>query len=138
MAKSLPVKAASAPTKGPLGQGTTLGLPGKAGPVVAQVKAEPSEDSESSEEDSDSEEDALAPAQVRPRRSQPIPPTSVPGTGTDGLVWALLLSPGVQKSQGQPQLSLVPQFLPFCLLPLRTPGLLRGLLSSHWGSLCFS
>lgn len=74
MGKSLPVKAAT-------GQGTTLGLPGKAGPMLAQVKAKMHEDSESSEEESDSEEASSAPAQVRPRRSQPIPPTSVSGTG---------------------------------------------------------
>ncbi|XP_066888175.1 treacle protein isoform X2 [Kogia breviceps] len=63
--KSLPVKAASAPTKGPSGQRTTPGLPGKAGPAVAQVKAEVQEDSESSEEESDSEEAASAAAQVK-------------------------------------------------------------------------
>lgn len=63
--KSLPVKAASAPTKGPSGKGTTPGPPGKAGPPVAQVKTEVQEDSESSEE-SDSEEAAATPAQVRP------------------------------------------------------------------------
>ncbi|XP_022445832.1 treacle protein isoform X3 [Delphinapterus leucas] len=63
--KSLPVKAASAPTKGPSGQRTTPGLPGKAGPAVAQVKAEVQEDSESSEEESDNEEAASAAAQVK-------------------------------------------------------------------------
>ncbi|XP_007448112.1 PREDICTED: treacle protein isoform X1 [Lipotes vexillifer] len=63
--KSLPVKAASAPTKGPSGQRTTPGLPGKAGPTVAQVKAEVQEDSESSEEESDNEEAASAAAQVK-------------------------------------------------------------------------
>ncbi|KAM5214327.1 treacle protein isoform 7-T8 [Hipposideros larvatus] len=46
------------PTKGPSGQG-------KAGPSMAQVKAEKHEDSESSEEESDSEEAASAPAQVK-------------------------------------------------------------------------
>uniref|UniRef100_G1PMF1 Treacle protein domain-containing protein n=1 Tax=Myotis lucifugus TaxID=59463 RepID=G1PMF1_MYOLU len=56
--KSLPVKAAA-------GQGTTLGLPGKAGPMLAQVKAKMHEDSESSEEESDSEEASSAPAQVK-------------------------------------------------------------------------
>ena len=63
--KTLPVKAASPPTKGPSGKGTTPGPPGKAGPAVAQVKAEVQEDSESSEE-SDNEEAAATPAQVRP------------------------------------------------------------------------
>ncbi|XP_024588006.1 treacle protein isoform X3 [Neophocaena asiaeorientalis asiaeorientalis] len=63
--KSLPVKAASAPTQGPSGQRTTPGLPGKAGPAVAQVKAEVQEDSESSEEESDNEEAASAAAQVK-------------------------------------------------------------------------
>nr|XP_033709334.1 treacle protein isoform X9 [Tursiops truncatus] len=63
--KSLPVKAASVPTKGPSGQRTTPGLPGKAGPAVAQVKAEVQEDSESSEEESDNEEAASAAAQVK-------------------------------------------------------------------------
>nr|XP_020740792.1 treacle protein isoform X5 [Odocoileus virginianus texanus] len=62
--KSLPVKAASAPTKGPSGKGTTPGPPGKAGPAVAQVKTEAQEDSESSEE-SDNEEAAATPAQVK-------------------------------------------------------------------------
>ncbi|CAI9170691.1 unnamed protein product [Rangifer tarandus platyrhynchus] len=62
--KSLPVKAASAPTKGPSGKGTTPGPPGKAGPAVAQVKTEVQEDSESSEE-SDNEEAAATPAQVK-------------------------------------------------------------------------
>lgn len=62
-------------------QGAALGLPGKAGPMLAQVKDETHEDSESSEEESDSDEAPSAPAQVRPRRSQPIPPTSVSGTG---------------------------------------------------------
>ncbi|ELK17269.1 Treacle protein [Pteropus alecto] len=59
--KSLPAKAASAPTKGPSGQGTTPVLPGKAAPSVAQVKVETHEDSESSEEESDGKE--AAPAQ---------------------------------------------------------------------------
>ncbi|XP_057587001.1 treacle protein isoform X2 [Hippopotamus amphibius kiboko] len=63
--KSLPVKAASAPTKGPSGRGTTPVLPRKAGPAVAQVKAEVQEDSESSEEESGNEEAAAAPAQVK-------------------------------------------------------------------------
>ncbi|XP_032481284.1 treacle protein isoform X3 [Phocoena sinus] len=63
--KSLPVKAASAPTQGPSGQRTTPGLPGKARPAVAQVKAEVQEDSESSEEESDNEEAASATAQVK-------------------------------------------------------------------------
>ncbi|XP_010848869.1 PREDICTED: treacle protein isoform X1 [Bison bison bison] len=62
--KTLPVKAASPPTKGPSGKGTTPGPPGKAGPAVAQVKAEVQEDSESSEE-SDNEEAAATPAQVK-------------------------------------------------------------------------
>ncbi|XP_044803385.1 treacle protein isoform X2 [Bubalus bubalis] len=62
--KTLPVKAASPPTKGPSGKGTTPGPPGKAGPAVAQVKAEVQEDSESSEE-SDNEEAAATPAQLK-------------------------------------------------------------------------
>lgn len=109
MRKSLPAKAASAPTKGPSGQGTTPVLPGKAAPSVAQVKVETHEDSESSEEESDGQE--AAPAQVRPRRSQPIPPTSVPETWLKVGLPGLLLSPGVQKSQGQPQLSFISPFL---------------------------
>uniref|UniRef100_A0A4W2GG40 Treacle ribosome biosis factor 1 n=1 Tax=Bos indicus x Bos taurus TaxID=30522 RepID=A0A4W2GG40_BOBOX len=68
--KTLPVKAASPPTKGPSGKGTTPGPPGKAGPAVAQVKAEVQEDSESSEE-SDNEEAAATPAQVKPPARTP-------------------------------------------------------------------
>uniref|UniRef100_A0A4W2F1I2 Treacle protein domain-containing protein n=1 Tax=Bos indicus x Bos taurus TaxID=30522 RepID=A0A4W2F1I2_BOBOX len=68
--KTLPVKAASPATKGPSGKGTTPGPPGKAGPAVAQVKAEVQEDSESSEE-SDNEEAAATPAQVKPPARTP-------------------------------------------------------------------
>nr|KAF6449088.1 treacle ribosome biogenesis factor 1 [Rousettus aegyptiacus] len=67
--KSLPEKAASAPTKGPSGQGTTPILPGKAAPSVAQVKVETHEDSDSSEEESDGEE--AAPAQVKTSAKTP-------------------------------------------------------------------
>ncbi|XP_039692484.1 treacle protein isoform X8 [Pteropus medius] len=67
--KSLPAKAASAPTKGPSGQGTTPVLPGKAAPSVAQVKVETHEDSESSEEESDGQE--AAPAQVKTSAKTP-------------------------------------------------------------------
>ncbi|XP_015440790.1 treacle protein isoform X5 [Pteropus alecto] len=67
--KSLPAKAASAPTKGPSGQGTTPVLPGKAAPSVAQVKVETHEDSESSEEESDGKE--AAPAQVKTSAKTP-------------------------------------------------------------------
>ncbi|XP_059554893.1 treacle protein isoform X6 [Myotis daubentonii] len=71
--KSLPVKAAS-------GQGTSLGLPGKAGPMLAQVKAKTHEDSESSEEESDSEEASSAPAQAKlPARTPQSSAVSVRG-----------------------------------------------------------
>ncbi|XP_072810895.1 treacle protein isoform X2 [Vicugna pacos] len=63
--KSVPGKAASASTKGPSGQGTAPVLLGKAGPVMAQVKAEVQEDSESSEE-SDNEKAASTATQVKP------------------------------------------------------------------------
>ncbi|XP_023393107.1 treacle protein isoform X18 [Pteropus vampyrus] len=67
--KSLPAKAASVPTRGPSGQGTTPVLPGKAAPSVAQVKVETHEDSESSEEESDGQE--AAPAQVKTSAKTP-------------------------------------------------------------------
>ncbi|XP_023594915.1 treacle protein [Trichechus manatus latirostris] len=88
--KTVQVKPASGPTKGPLGKGATSAPPQKAGPVVTQVKAErPKEDSESSEE-SESEEEApaaMTSAQTKPaikipqtkaspRKSTPITPTS--------------------------------------------------------------
>lgn len=129
MRKSLPEKAASAPTKGPSGQGTAPILPGKAAPSVAQVKVETHEDSDSSEEESDGEE--AAPAQVRPRRSQPIPPTSVPETrlAEGGLAGTAVVPRctevlGATSAQPHPPFSL-------CLLPIRALGLLHGLLSSH-------
>ena len=91
--KGITVKAASTPTKRPSGQGTALAPPGKAGPATAPVKTEVQEDSsESSEEESGSEEAeeaAAAPAQVRLRRSQPIPPTPEPqGRVEEGLLLA--------------------------------------------------
>lgn len=91
MGENLPVKAAS-------GQGTALGLPGKAGPMLAQVKPKTHEDSESSEEDSDSDEAPAAPTQVRPRRSQPIPPTSGSETGLRVGLSGLCCCPQVCKS----------------------------------------
>ncbi|XP_037364838.2 treacle protein isoform X2 [Talpa occidentalis] len=59
--RGLPVKAASVPTKGPLGQGTASVPPGKAGPSVAKRH----EESTSSEEESDSEEETETPAQMK-------------------------------------------------------------------------
>ncbi|XP_036097173.1 treacle protein isoform X2 [Molossus molossus] len=105
--KSLPVKAASAPTKGPSGQGTTLGLPGKAGPMVAQVKAETHEDSESSEEDSESEEAALAPAQVKASVKTPRTSTNPASTrvaSAKGVTSAprKVVTAAVQVKQGSP------------------------------------
>ncbi|XP_039095413.1 treacle protein isoform X1 [Hyaena hyaena] len=63
--KSIPVRAASAPTKGSSGQGAAPVPAGKAGPATAPAKAEMQEDSESSEEDSDSEEVTTTPALVK-------------------------------------------------------------------------
>lgn len=126
MGKNLPVKAASAPTKQPSGQG-------KAGPSTTQVNTATHSDSDSeSSEESDKEEAASAPAQVRPRRSQPVPSTPVPGmgltmVGLSGLMGLrmvgfseLLLSPGMQKPQGQP--SSACHHFSLCLLPFGTPG----------------
>lgn len=141
MRKSLPAKAASAPTKGPSGQGTAQVLPGKATPSVAQVKVETHKDSESSEEESDGKE--AAPAQVRPRRSQPIPATSMPETRLKVGLLGLLLSPGVQKSLGAASAQPHPRLFtlspahqssraspgPF-ELPLRLLMLLQALLST--------
>uniref|UniRef100_A0ABI7YJN3 Treacle protein domain-containing protein n=1 Tax=Felis catus TaxID=9685 RepID=A0ABI7YJN3_FELCA len=69
--KSVPVKAASAPTKGSSGQGAVPVPAGKAGPAMAPAKAEVQEDSESSEEESDSEEVTAAPAQVKTSAKTP-------------------------------------------------------------------
>ncbi|VFV31731.1 treacle protein isoform g [Lynx pardinus] len=69
--KSVPVKAASAPTKGSSGQGAVPVPAGKAGPATAPAKAEVQEDSESSEEESDSEEVTAAPAQVKTSAKTP-------------------------------------------------------------------
>ncbi|XP_058576089.1 treacle protein isoform X1 [Neofelis nebulosa] len=69
--KSVPVKAASAPTKGSSGQGSVPVPAGKAGPAMAPAKAEVQEDSESSEEESDSEEVTAAPAQVKTSAKTP-------------------------------------------------------------------
>lgn len=130
--KNPPAKAASAPTKGPSGQGNAPLLPGKAGPAVAQVKAEMHDDSESSEEESDSEEVAATPAQVRPQGASPSPPHQCPGLADGGLVWAAL-APGCAGASAQPRspfsLSL------FC--PSELQGPLRGLLSFHGDSVCF-
>ena len=97
---------------------------------MAPAKAEVQEDSESSEEESDSEEVTAAPAQVRPGKSQPIPPTSGPGAGLRRDFSGLGLPLAVQKPRGQPQLSLVPHFS-LGLLPCQRCSLPRGLLSSH-------
>lgn len=102
------MKATSASSKGPSGQGTTLVPPGKAGPAVAQVKAETHKDSESSEEESDSEEAASAPTQVRPRRSLSILTISVPGTGLRMCLSELCCCPQVCRSLRGSQLSLIP------------------------------
>ncbi|XP_045293090.1 treacle protein isoform X1 [Leopardus geoffroyi] len=69
--KSVPVKAASAPTKGSSGQGAVPVPAGKAGPAMAPAKAEVQEDSESSEEESDSEKVTAAPAQVKTSAKTP-------------------------------------------------------------------
>lgn len=89
MEKSFQVKAASAPTKGSSGQGTAPVLSRKAGPAAARGKAEVHGDSESSEEEPDLEEVADSPAQVRPERRQPRPPTLEP-RAEDGPVRAAL------------------------------------------------
>ncbi|XP_064134257.1 treacle protein isoform X5 [Loxodonta africana] len=77
--KTVQVRPASGPIKGPLGKGATPVPPQKAGPVATQVKAErPKEDSESSEE-SESEEEAPAattPAQAKPAMKTPQPKAS--------------------------------------------------------------
>ncbi|XP_049730026.1 treacle protein isoform X2 [Elephas maximus indicus] len=77
--KTVQVRPASGPIKGPLGKGATPAPPQKAGPVATQVKAErPKEDSESSEE-SESEEEAPAattPAQAKPAMKTPQPKAS--------------------------------------------------------------
>ncbi|XP_023571056.1 treacle protein isoform X2 [Octodon degus] len=67
LGKGLQQQAASAPTKGPSGQGATPVPPGKTRPTVAHVGAEAPERSESSEEDSDDSEAAavLTPSQVK-------------------------------------------------------------------------
>ncbi|XP_059949622.1 treacle protein isoform X3 [Mesoplodon densirostris] len=120
--KSLPVKAASAPTKGPSGQRTTPGLPGKAGPAVAQVKAEVPEDSESSEEESDNEEVASTAAQVKTSVKTPQTKAnpaatrvasakgaaSAPGKGASAAAQAKLGSPAKVKPPARaPQSSAV-------------------------------
>ncbi|ELK28309.1 Treacle protein [Myotis davidii] len=98
--KSLPVKAAS-------GQGTTLGLPGKAGPMLAQVKAKTHEDSESSEEESDSEEASSAPAQVKASvktsqsKAQPAP-TRVASAKGAASAPGKVVTAAAQAKQGSP------------------------------------
>ncbi|XP_036703358.1 treacle protein isoform X7 [Balaenoptera musculus] len=113
--KSLPVKAASAPTKGPSGARTTPGLAGKAGPAVAQVKAEVQEDSESSEEESDNEEAASTAAQVKTSVKTPQTKAnpaatrvasakgaaSAPGKGVSAAAQAKLGSPAKAKPSGK-------------------------------------
>ncbi|XP_058136956.1 treacle protein isoform X2 [Dasypus novemcinctus] len=73
--KTIQVRPASGPTKGPVGRGAAPAPPQKAWPAATQVKAERSrEDSESSEEESDSEEEAPAagtPAQAKPATKTP-------------------------------------------------------------------
>lgn len=108
--KSIPVRAASAPTKGFSGQGAAPVPAGKAGPATAPAKAEMQEDSESSEEDSDSEEVTTTPALVRPGWSQPVPPAPESRAGLGRSFSELRWLPAVQKPQGPPQPSLVPHF----------------------------
>uniref|UniRef100_G1PCF3 Treacle protein domain-containing protein n=1 Tax=Myotis lucifugus TaxID=59463 RepID=G1PCF3_MYOLU len=103
--KSLPVKVAS-------GQGATLGLPGKAGPMLAQVKAKTHEDSESSEEESDSEEASSAPAQGKAsvktsqNKAHPVPTrvASAKGASAPGKV----VTAAAQAKQGSPAKAKLP------------------------------
>ncbi|XP_037656787.1 treacle protein isoform X2 [Choloepus didactylus] len=70
LGKTLQVRPASSPAKGPVGRGAAPAPPQKAWPTATQVKTERSkEDSESSEEESNSEKEALVartPAQAKP------------------------------------------------------------------------
>lgn len=118
MGKTLPVKAASAPTKRPSGQG-------KAGPSTTQVNAatHSDSDSESSEEESDKEEAASTPAQVRPRRSQP---SAQDGSKHGGLVWTALV-PRYAEASGTASAQPVTTFHSVSC-PSALQGLLCGLL----------
>ncbi|KAK2497337.1 hypothetical protein MC885_012745, partial [Smutsia gigantea] len=101
--KSFPVKAASAPTKGPSGQGTAPVLPRKAGPAVVQVKAETDKDSESSDDESDLEEVAATPAQAKsPARTLQSSPISAKPSGKIPQIRAAPAPPGKKGPTATP------------------------------------